>query len=149
MSRTRLMAAATVVAAVALGSCGTTNTPKVADAPAAKTIGGALTADQIRSVVSGNTGYGQEDRFQWRTFYAPDGRLQGRHWGSWGEERDEGTWEITGSGQLCRQWTIKWGKRKRACFEVYKDGELIKLLNADGNDDSFEMRVLSGNKVDG
>ena len=149
MFRTRLIAAVSVAAALALGACQSANTPKIADTPAAKTIGGALTADQIRSVVSGKTGFGQEERYQWRTFYAPDGRLQGRRWGSFGEERDEGTWEITADNQLCRQWMIKWVKRKRACFEVYKDADLIKLLNVDGNDDNFEMRVLSGNKVDG
>jgi len=147
--RTRLIAAMSVMAALALGACQSANTAKVAETPADKTIGGALTADQIRGAVSGRTAFGQEDRYQWRTFYAPDGRLQGRRWGSWGEERDEGSWEITAENQLCRQWMIKWVKRKRACFEVYKDGDLLKLLNVDGNDDNFEMRVLSGNKVDG
>lgn len=149
MFRARLIAAASVAAALALGACQSSNSVKVADTPAEKTIGGALTGDQIRGVVSGKTGFGQEERYQWRSFYAPDGRLQGRRWGSWGEERDEGTWEITAENQFCRKWMIKWVKRKRACFEVYKDGDLIKLLNVDGNDDNFEMRVLSGNRVDG
>ena len=148
MPRNHLIAVLAVVTAFALASCSTSKTPAVTDAPADRTIGGALTADQIRSLVSGNTGYGQEDRFQWRTFYAPGGQMQGRIWGGWGEERDEGSWEIAATGQLCRQWTIKWGSRKRACFEVYKDGDLIKLINIDGNDDSYEMRILSGNKVD-
>lgn len=135
--------------ALALASCSSTSDPDDVDnIPPAQTIEGALGGDQITSLISGNTGFGQEQRFQWRTYYASDGTMTGRIWGSFGQERDRGTWETTAENQLCRKWSKKWGERKRACFELFKDGEEIKLINVDGNADSYEMRLVSGDKVE-
>lgn len=137
--------------ALAVMSCSSSpDTNDINDVPAEETISGALTAAQITSLISGNTAYGQEAKYQWRTYYAKNGMLMGRIWGSFGEEHDHGTWQVTAKdNQLCRQWTVKWGDLKRACFELFKDGEQIKLINVDGNDDSYEMMIVSGNKVEG
>ena len=140
---------ATMACAVAVASCSSSPDPDDAnDVPPAQTIEGALGGDQITSLIAGNTGFGQEQRFQWRTYYAPDGTMTGRIWGNFGQERDRGTWETTKEHQLCRQWSQKWGQRKRACFELFKDGEEIKLINVDGNADSYEMMLVSGDKVE-
>lgn len=144
-----LVIAGIFAAAVTMTSCSSSpDGEKLDDVPVEQTISGALTAPQITSLVAGNTAYGQEVRYQWRTYYAKDGMLMGRIWGSFGEERDHGTWQVTQENQLCRQWMIKWGGLKRACFELFKDGEQIKLINVDGNDDSYEMMIVSGNKVE-
>ena len=146
--RRRLIIAA-AAGAVMLASCSSSrDRDEATEVPAAQTIEGALTGDQINGLISGNTAYGQEQRYQWRTYYASDGSMLGRIWGDFGQERDRGTWETTPENQLCRQWSQKWGERKRACFELYKDGEEIKLVNVDGNADSFEMMIVSGDKVE-
>ncbi len=111
-------------------------------------IEGALTSAQITELVAGNTGYGEEETFNYRTFFVPDGAMAGRIWGDFGQETDQGRWEVTPENQMCRQWTVKWGGLKRACFEVFKDGETIKLINMDGNADSYEMMVAAGNRLD-
>lgn len=145
----RLATIAIAATALALVSCSSTLEPEdPAKTPTGPTIEGALTSDQIKSLIIGNTGYGQEEKFQWRTYYASDGTARGRIWGTFGQERDQGNWEVTPESQLCRQWRQKWGNRKRACFEIYKDGEQVKLINIDGNADSYEMMIVSGDKVE-
>jgi hypothetical protein len=132
--------------ASSFSSCATTPDADLPDDP--QVIEGALTGPQINTLIVGNTGFGEEEQFNWRTHYASDGTMTGRIWGDAGQETDNGTWEITAEAHLCRQWQIKWGDLKRACFEVYKDGEAIKLINMDGNADSYEMMMASGNRVD-
>ncbi len=149
MAPKHLLTITAMACALAVTACSSSPEPDdVSDIPPAQTIEGALGGDQITSLISGNTAFGQEQRFQWRTFFATDGTMTGRMWGSFGQERDRGTWETTRENQLCRQWSQKWGERKRACFELFKDGEEIKLINVDGNADSYEMMLVSGDKVE-
>ncbi len=148
MTPKKVLTIAAAACALAVTACSSSPEPEdTNNIPPAQTIEGSLAAEQINGLIAGNTGFGQEQRFQWRTHYASDGTMTGRIWGNFGQERDRGTWQTTGN-QLCRQWSQKWGERKRACFELFKDGEEIKLINIDGNADSYEMMLVSGNKVE-
>lgn len=140
---------AVLAMALPLAACSSTPDPdEKPPLPTGPTIEGALSGDQIKGLLAGNTAYGQEAKYQWRTYYAPDGTQRGRIWGDFGQERDQGTWAVNPSSQMCRQWTQKWGNREQACFELFKDGEEIKAINVDGKADSYEMMIVSGDKVE-
>lgn len=151
MAPTNVHIAVVLTAALAFAACSTTSEPENVNdqIPPEKTIEGSLSGDQIKALISGNTAYGQEKTYQWRTFYDSSGTIRGRRWNSSHEERDAGNWDVNEQNQLCHQWSRKWDNRKRACFEAYKDGELIKLINIDGNADSYQMMLVSGNKMEG
>jgi len=146
MSWHRLPLLAAIGLMLMANTCQTTDTAAINDDP--NYIEGALTGSQITGLLTGNTGYGEEEAYNWRVYFAGDGTISGRRWSQTMQETDQGTWEITPENQLCRQWSAKWDNRARACFEVFKDGEQIKLINMDGNADSFEMMVAEGNRLE-
>jgi hypothetical protein len=136
-----LLALATLLMA---NSC---QTSQVAETSDAQVIEGALQGAEVTALLTGNTGYGEEAAYNWRTYFGADGALSGRRWSDAYQETDRGTWEITAENQLCTQWQVKWDALKRACFEVYKDGETVKMLNMDGNADSYEMQLAAGDRL--
>ncbi len=83
----------------------------------------ALTADEIRTTMSGNSVYekgktskGNPMQF---TGYYQDGTMKGRAWGSGWDETDTGTWKATENNEFCRMWS-NWRDGKEGCFKLYR-----------------------------
>ena len=90
---------------------------------------GNLSADDIRSLFSGNTvegGY-QEGRKQgvmnfysepFINYFANDGKVYSVR----GKTKKSGSWSVTEKGDLC----IIWKDKKEKCAPIYKDGDHYK-----------------------
>ena len=143
----RIRHISTLLALATLLMANTCQTTQVTETSNPQVIEGALQSPQATALLSGNTAYGEEESYNWRTYFGADGTLRGRRWGDSGQQTDQGTWEITAENQLCTQWQTAWDDRKRACFEVYKDGETVKMLTMDGNADSYELQVAAGDRL--
>lgn len=68
--------------------------------------------------------------YQYVGYYTADGKMNSKAWGSWGEEFDDGSWQVNEDGLYCSEWTGPWAKGLR-CFETYPgegENEYIQAL---------------------
>jgi len=90
--------------------------------PLAASAQDALTANEIRILLTGNTVYAKTDKN--RTvfiYYDPNGTMQG--WNKQKNYRDQGTWDVSDDHQYCRKWKRWWKPRKWTCSHVYPLGD--------------------------
>lgn len=90
--------------------------------------GSALTAGELRALISGQTirarGYGEQAEL----VYAANGTVSGSNPAG---EKNDGRWSITPEGQLCQQFK-RWGHGDRICYTVFKQGESYQEFTANG-----------------
>jgi hypothetical protein len=97
--------------------------------PLAALAGDALSGDQIRSLLSGNTVQGSmEATGVYTEFYAADGTIKGKDY--------SGVWSIDGNN-MCFQY----GSDPAACWEVAKEGDQIQWVK-DGKVDGTGTIVM-------
>ena len=96
-----------------------------------------LEASEAQSLYSGSTSYLKHRTYEFLGYRAEDGSMKGIAWGSWGEERDTGTWMVNDDGQLCSEWDGVWANGIR-CFVTYPSDE----------ENQFVQAIVSGNKSD-
>lgn len=94
-----------------------------------------LSGAEVQALYSDATEYFESSKFKYVGYYATDGKLNGKAWGSWGEEFDQGSWSVNDQGYLCEEWGGQWA-RGPVCYEVYP-GE---------TDDEYVTVVVSGKK---
>jgi adenylate cyclase len=111
--------------------------------PAAKLVPrvAALSADELRSLFSGNTATGDSGRGRWHVYWATDGKAFMR---AFSGLTDEGTWEINDNEEFCRQFANFGGGRK-ACFIYIKKGDEYEIWTADRSRMRGTLKVRPGN----
>jgi TolB-like protein len=111
--------------------------------PAAKLVPrvAALSADELRSLFSGNTATGDSGRGRWHVYWATDGKAFMR---AFSGLTDEGTWEINDNEEFCRQFANFGGGRK-ACFIYVKKGDEYEIWTADRSRMRGTLKVRPGN----
>ena len=102
--------------------------------PLAASAGDALSGDQIRSLLSGNTVQGSmEATGVYTEFYAADGTIKGKDSTGKGYA---GAWTIDGDN-MCFQY----GSDPAACWQVAKEGDQIQWMS-DGKVDGTGTIVM-------
>ncbi|MFM9842739.1 MAG: hypothetical protein ACKVOI_07195 [Dongiaceae bacterium] len=97
--------------------------------PLAALAGDALSGDQIRTLVSGNTVQGSmEATGIYTEFYAADGTIKGKDYA--------GVWSIDGDN-MCFQY----GSDPAACWQVAKEGDQVQWVK-DGKIDGTGTIVM-------
>ena len=100
-----------------------------------------LTAAELRSLFPGTTSTGKTaSGFKFHSYRAPGGKL----YGASGGETDEGRWEITDEGQLCRQWNL-WDGREWRCWIFFKKGDEYEYWYADRSRMRGKVKIRPGN----
>ena len=97
-----------VLLAVLLGGCGMFGPPK--------TVGPALTGEQIKELLVGNTIQGPLSIYVYDWYYTQDGKVRGDVGLM---DKDSGTWLVKGTGTYCHQW-MKFFHGAQRCYEWYK-----------------------------
>jgi len=102
----------------------------------------SLTSVVLRSLFPGNTATG-ETVFGGggHVYHVPDGKLLIR---TFSGQTDQGTWEITGDGQFCRQWN-NFGGGKKTCFIYFTKGDEYEYWDADGSRMRGKFKLRLGN----
>lgn len=129
LHRARWLAAALAVAAVLLGA-----------GPRASVAQEALTGDQVRALITGNTLQGSFMANPLTMVFYADGVVRGSI-GLTGS--DSGTWEIEGDN-YCNEW-VTYFSGVRRCYRWYPDGDGYVLKNVD----EFRARNIQGRIVKG
>jgi hypothetical protein len=110
----------------------------------------ALTAQQVRTTLSGNTVYERSERpgnvYEAKILFAPDGTMIGRAWGDWGEQSDTGKWRVSDAGEWCRTWATQWDAGKEGCFKVFRSGDILQMVQTSGVGRNHQLTVLAGNQ---
>lgn len=106
-----------------------------------------LTADELRSILPGNSVYIKGQQFEYAGYYFKNGDFKGRAWGSWGEEREQGTWEITDDGLICYKYD-KTGQEGN-CRQLYPDKKKQNAYIAVNVSGKTRHKILTYNIVSG
>ena len=107
-----------------------------------------MTAEELRTTITGNSFYQRGDGWEWAGYFKPDGTATGRAWGSWGEVVANGTWDITDDGLQCEDWENEWGGDGRGCSHWYQDGDLIvydHVSGSKGQEPTGTLKFSEGN----
>ena len=51
--------------------------------------------------------------------YSANRTMQGRAWGDWGEESDNGIWWVNDDNHFCELWFGEWRKYATVCYSIY------------------------------
>ncbi len=135
-----------VCAALILAACETTPTQsQLAKAKVKESGALQLNAEDVRQVLTGNSISGRGEKREWNIYYQ-DGTMLGHSWGDGRDEKDNGVWNITESGEYCRTWKVKWGGGKKRCSKIYKTGEdELVFLSTDDSNSHDTATVTPGN----
>lgn len=79
-----------------------------------------LTAQQIFTLVSGNTLHTETPSFSSNMYFQPNGSVFGRADTITGDDYDTGEWDINGENQLCLKFKV-WYYGELRCYSVYPD----------------------------
>ena len=101
----------------------------------------AMTAEDMRTVVTGNTLSGKSEKgYEVHVYHDTDGTMEGN---SRKKYYDSGTWKISDEGLYCRKWK-KWRKAKLDCFQMYQIGSNIYRLKAIDQDYESLLKMREG-----
>lgn len=102
-------------------------------------IGPMLSAEEIKTALSGNSVTAPESGQGPMTIYFPGyGEMRGLRSNSY---RDTGTWEVKDDA-FCGNWNNWWGTMAR-CWQVHRSGNTLTLKRVDGE------RMEAGKLVEG
>jgi adenylate cyclase len=102
----------------------------------------SLTSVVLRSLFPGNTATGEtEFGAEGHVYHLPDGKLLIR---TFNGQTDQGTWEITEDGQVCRQWN-NFGDGKKTCFIYFTKGDEYEYWYPDGSKMGGKFKLRVGN----
>jgi hypothetical protein len=102
-----------------------------------------ISAQEIKSLLTGNTLHGKFGSSTVTAFLGSDGRTRGELTSSSGSvSRDRGRWEVSADGFFCDQWE-NW-RAGSDCDRVYLRGSEFVLINLDGTKSS-DGRIEQGN----
>jgi TolB-like protein/class 3 adenylate cyclase len=102
----------------------------------------SLTSVLLNSLLPGNTAIGEtvfgDGGY---VYHLPDGKLLIR---TFNGQTDQGTWEITEDGQICRQWN-NFGDGKKTCFIYFTKGDEYEYWYPDGSKMRGKFKLRVGN----
>jgi TolB-like protein/class 3 adenylate cyclase len=102
----------------------------------------SLTSVLLNSLLPGNTAIGEtvfgDGGY---VYHLPDGKLLIR---TFNGQTDQGTWEITEDGQVCRQWN-NFGDGKKTCFIYFTKGDEYEYWYPDGSKMRGKFKLRVGN----
>ena len=102
--------------------------------------GPQLTAEQMRTLVTGNTSSGRmKNGVPYAVFYAPDGTQKVRTAQGF---RDAGEWRVTEAGELCGKWQNIGRSDDETCLQGYRDGDSIRFI---GGSSTSPVQFYRGN----
>ena len=120
-----------------LAGCGSLSGPKA--------VGPALTGDEIKKVIVGNTIQGPSGREMYDWYYAADGAVTGVVGAS---NDDSGTWLIRDKDVYCHTWDQYFDGVQR-CYNWYKANTsghyIMKNVDADRGENMEVWEVIKGN----
>jgi hypothetical protein len=89
--------------------------------------GGALTGQQIRALISGNTLFGADGTRPIEFSYTPEGRV----YGTIGSETGNGSWRIRDGDRYCHEWSEFFDATER-CYQWHVlNGGRYRMVNVD------------------
>ena len=137
MARMRLPALFGIALAALAAGCSMLGSPR--------TVGPALTGEQIKKLVTGNTIQGPLGPAVYDWYYADDGKVSGDVGYA---DNDSGKWHIKGANTYCHQWQKFFDGAER-CYQWYKldrSGQyLMKNVDSEGHEDIKVFEVIVGN----
>ena len=132
-----LKAMLTTSLAALVAACSMLGTPK--------TVGPALTGEQIEKLVTGNTIQGPLGPAVYDWYYANDGKVSGDVGYA---DKDSGRWRIKGANTYCHHW-LKFFDGAERCYQWYKldrSGQyLMKNVDGEHHEDIKVFEVMIGN----
>lgn len=109
--------------------------------PLSRSSAEALTADELRSLLIGNTATWSTCHGNvYHVYHAPNGTLKGKYQARY---YDAGTWKITGDHELCRTWN-KWKESSNRCFQVYRTDSQLYRFESDSDNFISTVDIRSG-----
>jgi hypothetical protein len=115
--------------------------PPLGPQPMNATLGPAMTAQEVRGEIVGNTGTGKRTgtNSNFTMYVNPDGTLEV----SSPQPIDKGTWRITDDGLFCTKLPATYALEE-TCQSVHKAGAAVQLHSAHSLE---EMTFLPGKKI--
>ncbi len=95
----------------------------------------ALSGQEIRELIVGNTLIGPINARQYDFSYEPDGNV----YGDIGVSTDRGTWEISDDGVYCHEWTLHFDSTRR-CYKWFRAKRQGRYVMK--NIDKFRVRDI-------
>lgn len=93
--------------------------------------GEQLSAEQMRTMVSGNTSSGRmKNGVPYAVYYSPDGMQKVRTGQGF---KDVGEWRVTESGELCGKWKNIGRSGEETCLQGYRDGNAVRFTGGSSN----------------
>ncbi len=108
----------------------------------------ALSADEVRTTLAGNSVYVGGQGSEFAAVHNSDGSMNGKIWGGGNEQSGGGAWRVDDNGQYCRKWDNAWSQGQWGCFEVYREGDQLQLERVSGSGANGAMELQSGNPHD-
>lgn len=106
-----------------------------------------LSAQQIFSLVSGNTLYMESISFNSHMYFQPDGNVSARAKSINGNDTDKGGWDINGENQLCLKFKV-WYYSEMRCYAVYPDtGTNNYVLFQDNGALAYNAKSFTGDSA--
>ena len=137
MTRMRLPALLSISLAALVAGCSMLGSPK--------TVGPALTGEQIKKLVTGNTIQGPLGPAVYDWYYADNGKVSGDVGYA---DKDSGKWFIKDADTYCHQWQRFFDGAER-CYHWYKldrSGQyLMKSVDRERDEDIKVFEVIVGN----
>ena len=87
----------------------------------------ALSGEEIRALIVGNTVTGPIGGRQYDFSYQPDGNV----YGTIGVDVDSGTWEISDDGVYCHEWFEHFDATRRCYRWVHAPRDRYRMVNID------------------
>lgn len=110
-----------------------------------KTVGPALTGDEIKRLIDGNTVQGPMGREMYDWYYQSNGQVTGVVGAS---DDDSGTWEIKDSKVYCHEWD-QYFDGEKLCYEWFKQERsgryLLINVDADRSSNIEVWEIKKGN----
>ncbi len=90
-----------------------------------------LNAEQMRTMVTGNTSSGRMNNgVPYAVYYAPNGTQKVRTGQGF---RDVGEWRVTETGELCGKWKNIGRSGEETCLQGYRDGDAVRITGGSSN----------------
>jgi hypothetical protein len=105
----------------------------------------ALSAEEVTSMLTGNSVYAGDGNFQFAALHEADGALKGKSWNGEVTETGTGNWKVEASGAYCRKWENSWAGGEWGCFKVFRHGNELTMERVSGAGANGEMTLVAGN----
>ncbi|HSM19119.1 MAG TPA: hypothetical protein VK844_01955 [Hyphomicrobiales bacterium] len=109
---------------------------------------GALSADEITVLLTGNSLYSGGSGFRVAALHQSDGALKGKTWSGEDTETGTGRWRVEPDGSYCRKWDNGWAGGEWGCFKLFRQDNALTLERVSGAGANSQMTLVQGNAYD-